>query len=590
MIQERGKINSIYQEAAEATSLIPDPYSRALTLIELGQSWGRWEKEKGTALLEEAWRLAKEISHPSRKAEILEALAEAWKKTDQARALTILEGIGPEVIRARKSLEEIRLLLKIDHHRAYQWAEAFPSSFAMEKATALHEVARSMKSTQPALAFDIFLKALEQVLPLPDGPGHNKLISQLISEAALLGKEKTWQRLLQIEDRETRDLLLKEAAFTWLREDPLRAMKAASEISESSLRFALYQKIAEREARKLEQSKPAALIILSELGWAREKAKKEESQATAHLAKAGQEIEKVTDLRDRTLLLSWLAAEWAAIDEGKALRVAEKIPADFSEPLSYTLLQVGTQLRKWNRKEAESVFQKTLWAANEIQDSSLRARRLLQLAKQWQMIDKERGKDLLKNAEKEIKKSLSSPAKREKILAEILFTQADLEPGEVLAIARNAGQPDLRARILLERAKVFSKVNIEEDIKSLDKAWQHAQKAKNSRLMSEIAEAWFALEPRKGLEILAQIEPKGIRIQALRQMARQCGLRQKEKARNLLEQATQEALGMDGLKEKVEHLREIAGDWMRIDKEQARATYLKAYRILKKAELSSPKL
>ncbi|MBI5968296.1 MAG: hypothetical protein HY882_10625, partial [Deltaproteobacteria bacterium] len=589
MLQEREKINSIYQEAAEAASLIPDPYSRVFTLIELGQNWGRLERERGAALLEEAGKLAKEIFSPSRKAEIFEALAEAWKKADQARALIILEGIDPEVIRARKSLEEIRLLLKIDPPKAYQWAEAFPSSFPMEKAIALDEVARSMKSTQPALASDIFLKSLEQVLSLPDRPRRNKLLSQLITEAALLDKEKTFQRLLRIEDRETRELLLREAGLTWLKEDSLRAMKAASEISEGSLRCALYQKIAEREARKPEQSQEATLIILSELGWAREKAKKDESQAIPHLAKAVQEIEKFTDLRDRTYLLSWLAAEWAAIDEGKALEVAEKIPAHFSEPLSYTLLQVGTQLRKWNRKEAESVFQKTLSAANQIQDSSLRARRLLQLAKQWQMIDQEKAKALLEKAENEIKKGVSSPAKREKILREILLAQANLEPGEVSAIARNAGQPDLQARILLESAKVFSKVNIEENIKTLDKAWPYAQKAKNARLMGEIAGVWFALDAPKSLEALSQVEPKGTRIKALRQMALHYGLWQKEKARNLLEQATQEALGMDGLKEKLMHLREIAQDWTRMDKERARANYLKVYHLIEKAELSSPK-
>jgi len=589
MLQEREKINSLYQETANATSLILDPYSRALTFLELGENWGRLEREKGAALLEESWKLAKEISNPSRKAEILEALAEAWKKADQARALAILEGIDPEVIRARKSLEEIRLFLKIDPPKAYRWAEAFPSSFPMEKATALNEVARSMKNTQPALALDIFLKALKQVLSLPDGPRRSKLLSQLIREAALLDKEKTFQRLLQIEEGETRDLLLREAGLTWLKEDSLRAMKAAREISESSLRFALYQKIAEREARKPEQSNKAPLIILSELGWAREKAKKDESQATAHLAKAFQEIEKVSDLRDRTYLLSWLAAEWAVIDEGKALPIAEKIPAHFSEPLSYTLLQVGTQLRKWNRKEAESVFQKTLSAANQIQDSFLKARRLLKLAKQWQMIDQEKGRELLKRAEKGIKKDASWPAKREKILTEILLAQADLEPGEVLAIARNAGQPDLRTRILLERAKVFSKGNIEQNMKTLDKASQYAQKVKNVHLMSEIAEAWFVLDPRKGLDTVGQIESKEIRIQTLRKMARQSGSEQERKARGLLERATQEALGIEGLKERVGHLREIARDWMRMDKERARATYLKTYRILKKAELSSPK-
>ena len=39
------------------------------------------------------------------KAEIIEALAEAWKSSDEARAQTLLDRIDPSILRVRKSLE-----------------------------------------------------------------------------------------------------------------------------------------------------------------------------------------------------------------------------------------------------------------------------------------------------------------------------------------------------------------------------------------------------------------------------------------------------------------------------------------------------
>jgi hypothetical protein len=177
----------------------------------------------------------------------------------------------------------------------------------------------------------------------------------------------------------------------------------------------------------------------------------------------------------------------------------------------------------------------------------------------------------------------------EKILSEILLAQANLETAEVLSIARKAGQPSAQAKLLLESAKVLKKVHLEENIRILEKARQFALQGKNHRLTSAIAIAWFSIDPHKGLEVLAQAESKKIRIEALRQMARLSASWRREEARGLLEQAAQEALGIEGLTEKVKSLSEIAADWTWTDKERARITYLQAYQIVEKAESSSPK-
>ncbi len=588
MDQERDKVTSLYREAFQAALSISDPYTRALTLIELGKNWGGFIRGKETPVFDMALKSAEGITSLPMKTEILETLAEAWKNSDKTMAQKVLERIDPSVIRVRKSMEEIRLWTKTNPMKALQWAEAFPTTTPLEKAMALKEVAASMKKSQPVLAFDIFEKALMQVLTLSERSKGRKLFSQLIIEAALLDKERTFHRLCQIPDRETRDLFLSEAGNTWIKEDASWAMKAASEISESSFRFVLYQKIADGVAKNLSISKldrptQPELLALSQWGVGRGKAKKDESQAIPFYEKALQEIEKVKDPRERSYLLSGLAADWAPIDEEKALRVAEKISSDFPEPFSCALLQIGTQLRKWNRKGAESVFQKTFSAAVQIQDPSLRVQRLLQLAHEWQMINRVKGKEILVQAKRDIRKNFTFPGPGEKILTEILITQTRWEPEQGLTIAQIVGLPTLRAKILIESGKLLSKATIEENIKALEKALQFAQRAKNPRLMSEIAMAWFALEPDKGLELIAQVGSKEIRVKALRQMAQQSISSRREEAKRLLEKATQEALGMDEFKEKVKALKGIAGDWAGIDKEKAKVVYRLAYQLFEKA-------
>ena len=590
------KITSLYIEALQVTTSISDPYDRALIQINLGKNWGRLERGKGAVAFDWALKSAGEISSVGMKAEILERLAEAWKDSDKTQAQRILNAIDPSVIRVRKSLEEIRLWAKTHPEKALRWAEAFPAAFPLEKASALKEVASSLKKTQPVFAFDILQRAWEQALILPEEPKGRKLLSQIVVEAGLLNIERTFRRILQVPDRETRDLLLVEAGSAWVKEDPLWGLKAANEISDSDLRVGLYLQIAAGEAKNLVSAKSdrrnhPALKALGQWALGREKAKKEESRATPFFEKALEEIGRIQDGREQAYLLSGLAAEWAPIDEEKALGVAEKIPPHFSEPFSYAFLQVGTQLRKWNRKGAESVFQKALSTTAQIPNASLRVRRLLQLARQWRILNLAKGQEVLKMAENEVQKNISPLVKNEKILIDIFLTQAHLDPDAVLSQARKAVSPSIQAGVLLESAKVLHKVSIEEDVKALEKGLQFAQRKKNPRLISEIAMAWFSLEPAKGLEILAEIEPKEIRIQALRGMAWQSVSRRKEKeeGKRLLEQATREALGIDGLGEKIKSLREVARDWVALDKERAKATYLQAYQIAEKAEISSPR-
>jgi hypothetical protein len=279
--------------------------------------------------------------------------------------------------------------------------------------------------------------------------------------------------------------------------------------------------------------------------------------------------------------LSGLAAEWGPINEEKALQVVKKIPSQFSEDFSYSLLQVGTQLKKWNRREAQSIFQGVFTSATQIKDPLLRVQRLLQLAQQWQTLDREKAKEVLKRAESETLNNPSLRDKAEKILEENLLAQVNLEPDKALTIAQNARTPYLKAKILLESAKDLNKALIEENVNALEKSLQFAKISKDPRMMGQIAIAWFALEPNKGIEILAQVEPKEIRIETMLRMARQSNsLRTR-----LLEEATQGALGIDDLNEKVALLKEVAGDWMKIDKEKAKSVYHAIYRVVKMSAL-----
>jgi len=580
MERDRDKVASLYDQALRVALSIPDPHNRALILLDVGKNWGRWMRGEEEPVFDLALESTRQIPSPSKKAEILEALAEAWKKSNLTKAQTILNGIDPSLIHARKSLEEIRLWSKVDPMKALQWAEALSPHFSLEKAAAFEEVAAGMKKAQPDLALSVYERGLDTALTVPEGVKQRKLLSELIREAVLLDREKTFRRLLQIEDRETRDFLFREAGLALIKEDPSWAMRAANEISESSMRLALYQKIADGMSNRRRLVHPEQRA-LSQWGMGREKAKKDESEAGDHYEKALWDIEKVTDRRERSYLLSGLAAEWGPIDEEKSLQVAKKISPELSEPFSYALLQVGTQLKKWNRREAQSVLQGGFTSATQIKDPALRIQRLLQLAQQWQTLDRAKAKEVLKSAESEALNNPSLGDKAEKILAENFLAQVNLEPDEALTIAQHARTLSLKAKILLETAKDLDRIRIEENVNLLDKSLQFAKISKDSRMMAQIALAWFALDPNKGIEILAQVEPIEIRIEAMRRMARQSNsLRLR-----LLEEATQGALGIDDLNEKVSLLKQVAGDWMRIDREKAKSVYHAIYRITRMSPL-----
>jgi hypothetical protein len=553
----------------------------------LAKNWGKWDREKEALFLDLACRSAEEISSPSKKAEILEALAEAWKNLDQLRAKKILEGIDPDLIHTRKRLEEIRLWTKINPKKAQEWAEALPAIFHLERGWALKEVGTALKKEEPASAFFLLEKALMEALSLPPGNKRNKLLSNIIVEAALLDREKTIRKLRHMEDRETRDFLLLEAGDALSKVDPLWAVKATGEISESSIRCTLYREISEDlrtyfPHRKFDQPRSPPLLALYYLRIAREKAKSNKSHANPFYEKASQEIGKIVNRLEKSYLLCNLAAEWAECDEERALRVAEKISSKYPESSSYALLQVGIQLRKWNRKRAQSVFNNVLSLATKIPDHRLRLKRLQELGNQWQFLNKVKGKEILLQAKRDAEENLPIPGPGEKILMEVLIAQAQWELEETVAIVGNVEPPAIKAKILLESGKTLTNKEIEEDIKILNKTFEFAQASENSRLMSEIAVAWSALEPNKGLELIAQVGSKEIRIKGLRQMAH-LARSQKKEVKHLLQQATKEAREIDELKEKVKALKEIANDWVMIDKEQAKSIYRTAYHMVEKA-------
>jgi hypothetical protein len=329
-------------------------------------------------------------------------------------------------------------------------------------------------------------------------------------------------------------------------------MRIGKEIAEGSARASLYQKIADLASKGGIDPNQPAMNALSQWGQGREAAKKEETKALPYFETAFQEIGKISDTQERSFILSGLIGDWTQIDEGRAIKAAERISPDFPEPLSYSLLQVSIQLRKWNRKDAEAAFQKSLTAAESIQDSSLRRQRIIQIAQQWQLINGDKGREILKKA------------------------------------AASPDNPGGRAKIRMDSGKAFYKETIEKDIKLLEKARQFIQGNKNPRILTEVALAWSWIDGGKAEEALALIDSREARVKALRALARQAGKSKPEVARGFLEKAAQEAAAIEGLKEKIPALHEIAVDWAALDPGKAKATYLLAYRAAERVDQISP--
>ncbi|NWF56697.1 MAG: hypothetical protein HXY45_18090, partial [Syntrophaceae bacterium] len=287
--QAREKVVSLYRETFQAAQAIPDPYTRGLTLIELGKEWGGMEKGKEIGPLENALKTTEAIPNLSARAEVLGTLAAAWKGFHPDTEPVILGRIDPSVAGVQKTLGEVRLWGKIDPPLARRWAESIPDSFPYEKALALKEVALNWKKSQPESALGLLEKALRLASHIPEGWKKNKLLGDLAVEAASLNPDWTLRWIRQIPDDSLKDLLFRGAGNFLAGEDPAQALKAAGEISESSLRLPLYHRAAEGAARKTLPS------FLSSWAAGREKAKREEREAVPFFERALQGIEKVSD-------------------------------------------------------------------------------------------------------------------------------------------------------------------------------------------------------------------------------------------------------------------------------------------------------
>jgi hypothetical protein len=381
-----GIASSLFQEALKAGGNIPDPYARVLFLADLGRSWGRIDKGRETSIFEDALKVCKEISSPSLKAEALENLAAAWRGADKARAQAALDSIDPTVFRARETVAEAKLWAKTDLGRAQQASESIPGVFPLEKAQAFKELGSAVKRSQSMLALEFFEKAWTSAATIPEGGAKEKILAQIISETASLNTDKSLAMAQKVSDREMRDRLLREAGVGLFKEESSAslsgAVRLAKEISESSLRTAVYQKAADRLAKgpiKGNGTDQALLAGLAHWGRAREAAKREETEAIPVFEKASADLGKIADALDRAYLLVALVGDWAQVEERAALRAAETIPPQMAEALSYALLQAGVQFRKWSRQESERVFDKALKAAEKISEPPLRGRRMMQI-------------------------------------------------------------------------------------------------------------------------------------------------------------------------------------------------------------------
>ncbi len=587
IMEEKEKAVLLYQEAFQAASHIQEPYARSLFLIDLAKAWGQAEPGKGSAALDWAVKSAEAISPAGLKAEVEEMIAETFKDSDKKKGTLGKAGIDPSVIAARKALEEVRMFSKAEPHRAYRIAQSIPGSFPAQKAMALKEAAAGMKGIQPEAAYAALEAALDLSLNLPETPKNRKVVSQIVMDAAGTGLEKTLHRLRKIQEWPRRDPLLKEAGLVWARKNPGLAMKAALDITEGSSRLLLYQKIAE-EAQKQGISLPHQAIpsFLAQIGEGRSRGQKDESQAFAFFEKALGGIENLPDPREKASLLSFLASQWAPLDEKKALAIAEKIPAGFPEPHSLGLMKVGAQLGKWNRKEAESVLEKALATANSIPDPSLKALRLSQLAKEYYALNAKKGRAILKEAFDTALKDPSPTKGFDPVVYEILTRQMAWE-GKTEAVGGKWAL--MKARALLEGAKDQFERFKEENLKPLEKAWHAAQKNKNTQLLGEVLKAWMLALPDKGLEHLAQVDSREIRVAVLQEAGRKQIAKNKVEAGRFLKLALEEAQRIETLSGRIQALTSLARDLAEINKEKAKATYLEAFRAAEREFHSSPK-
>jgi len=579
------RVSTFFEEAYRTARKIPNAYRKSLFLVELAKDWEGWEKGKAAAVLEEALQSAERIASPEQKAEALERIAAGFQDFDRPRAQRIQEWYDPRAIRVSRIVEEVRILAKAEPERAHRMAQSIPGDFPVQKASALREAAVGSKTAQPSLAQKAMEEALELLLALDDTDRRMKLLSQWVTEAAAIEPAKTFERIRKISEGPLRDGLLKDAGFIWAGKNPDLARKAALEIAEGSTRFLLYQKMAEKAPQwsPSEEMKPLLAFLLP-WGEGRQKAKKEETEALPFYERAYEALGRISDGKERANLQSLLAADWAAVDEGKGLRIAETIPESSTEPLSFALLKVGAQLAKWDRKEGERILEKARVATLAIGDPTIRARRLLQLSLEFYGLDAEKGKSTLRSASAEAEKAGAPGKISGNWLKEILSQQ--VRWGEKIPSSPEGEFLPWIAQALLEGGKHFAQRFKEENLDPLEKAWQFAQSQKNSKLMGEAAAVWMKVSPSKGLDLLNQIESPEIRIDILHRAGREKGEKNRPEAIRYLELASQEALKINSLASQLEALRSIGRTCASLDREKAKEIYRKAYQSAEKVYMA----
>jgi hypothetical protein len=589
--QERDRFRRLGYEALQAAASISDPYERIFRLIEIGKTGEIGDGQTTSEAFIMAWKSLGEISSPWKKTAACQALAENWKRVDPERARAVLREIDPAVIRLQAFIGEIRLWAAVDPDRARQMAEEIPDAYPMEKASALKEAALAGKHSQKGAAWESLEKCLQLVLPLPSaGTGRVKFLATVVAEMARMDGERT-SRMLEKIPEEARDTLLVEAAKAWIQENSpdglRRALASAYQISRSSLRLMLLRGIADAAPRATGsiQSNPSISPALAGIffwGMGREQGKKEELEAVPFFEKARQLFAQVKGEKERAFLTSALAADWARIDEEKALQVIERTTQPFAEPYSYGLLQVANQLMRWNRKEAQQIFAKALAASGKITDSSLRIWRKGEIGEQWWEIDEKKGKELLAAAREEAERLLPRGSRKNEILEEILLTWCNWEPQSSLAIVASISEPQVRAAILTAGKRIESK-RMGETEKKLNAALQFAEKEQNLPLQGKVAAVWYALDPARGSEIVREISSPEVRSETWKNIALRDQRVPREEVNRLLGLAFQEAKKIKDETRKLLFLKNIARDWAKIEPDQAQKIYRQTYRVAEEA-------
>ncbi|HSR13069.1 MAG TPA: hypothetical protein VLS90_16605, partial [Thermodesulfobacteriota bacterium] len=571
---EQKKVTPLYREILNAVPSISDPAERASILIELGSEWERVEKGREAEPFGMALKISEEVANPSSRTEVLERLRGLWKKAETNAA--IRERTDPSAAAAGKTLEDVRLWVKTDPGKARALAETIPAAFPYERAAAWKEIAGQAQKTRSPAAQEFTESAWQECLNVPEGVRKDRLLSTLVSESAVWNKDWTLGKITQLPGGRTRDMALKDAGVAWAKESPAQALKAARQISDAAMRAAVYQKAADASLKIPGEAaaKDPMHPVLAAWGMARDKARKEETEARPFYEKAAAEIDKISDPAERAYLRVAMAVDFASIDERAALQVCRKISAEeFPAALSSGLLSIGGQLRKWSRPDSQTVFQEALSVTGKIKDPALRVSRLLQLAREWGAVDGKKGAEVLAVAERDA----DSAESRTLLSRQILSARLRLNPENAIALSRSAASPSDRARVLLEGARSIRERSIEPQLKILEKTSQSAAAEKNSRTMGESAAAWQGVNASKTLETLSLIEDKGARVETLLQIARR---KDSPESARFYDQAVEESLEINGLTPKMELLREIGRGCSAVDRERAKGIYLKAYKLL----------